>query len=126
LLNNVAVLDYAHGKKNSEVSEEQYLKLTQALVFRRQYLLYLDAVMQETNEAQQHLNQLQFKHDEALKELKYSCKSKSAVPVDQVYPLFITLAATWYTWFDELFMISFKRGIMETLQGSSKLLQQFG
>jgi hypothetical protein len=43
--------------------------------------------MQETNEAQQQLNQ-------------FARKSKSSGPTDQVYPLFITLASTWYTWFD--------------------------
>jgi hypothetical protein len=39
-----AILDYAHGKKTSEVSEEDAGIFTSGLVFQRQYLLYLDAL----------------------------------------------------------------------------------
>lgn len=55
------------------------------------------------------------KYNETLNELKFVCKSKSAVPVDQVYPLFISLATLWYGWFDHLFLLSFRRGIADTL-----------
>jgi hypothetical protein len=98
-------------------------QMTISLLFRRQYLLYLDAIMQETIQSQSHINQLQFKYEQTIDELKFACKSKSAVPVDQVYPLFIVLASTWYSFYDELFLISFKRGIMETLQKSSSMFE---
>jgi hypothetical protein len=60
------------------------------------------------------------KFEEALNELKSVCKSKSAVPVDQVYPLFISLSTLWSSLFDLLFLLSFRRGIMDTLVTSAK------
>jgi hypothetical protein len=56
------------------------------------------------------------KFEDTIQELKKTCKSKTAVPVDQVYPLFMQLAHLWSSWTDELFLLAFRRGILTQLE----------
>lgn len=92
---------------------------TLALAFQRQYLLYLDALQEQVDSSGMMMESMRTRFDDILKDLQFVCKSKSAVPVDQVYPLFISLATLWYSWFDLLFLLAFRRGIVETLIGYS-------
>ena len=52
------------------------------------------------------------KYEETIIELKKACKAKTAVPVDQVYPLFINLTILWNSWTNELYFLAFRRGIL--------------
>ncbi|KAI8930132.1 hypothetical protein BC831DRAFT_547026 [Entophlyctis helioformis] len=110
-----AVLDYADMTPNSEVSGELADRIRNALVFRRQYLIYLDALQDQVTKARQLLISIGEKFDESMRTLKVTCKSKTAVPVDQVYPHFITLSNLWSNWTDELFLLAFRRGIVDQL-----------
>ncbi|KAJ3268705.1 hypothetical protein HDV01_002358 [Terramyces sp. JEL0728] len=114
-----AALDYRKKTPNSEVSEELEQLLNHGLVFNRQYLIYLDALQEQVGSSQQILQKLTNRYDQALKDLKFACRSKTAVPVDQVYPLFISLATFWSSWFDQVFYLSFRRGILNTLVQSA-------
>ncbi|KAJ3321622.1 hypothetical protein HDV06_004037 [Boothiomyces sp. JEL0866] len=108
-----AALDYAKKTPNSEVTEELNQLLNFGLVFNRQYLIYLDALQEQVDSSQQILQKLSNGYDQALKDLKFACRSKTAVPVDQ--PLFISLSTFWSSWYDQIFYLSFRRGILNTL-----------
>ena len=112
-------MDYSVKNPRSEVTEPIANLFTQALAFQRQYLLYLDALQEQVDSSGVMMDTMRIRFDEILKDLQFVCKSKSAVPVDQVYPLFISLATLWYSWFDVLFLLAFRRGIVETLIGYS-------
>ncbi|KAH9264169.1 hypothetical protein BASA83_012367 [Batrachochytrium salamandrivorans] len=110
-----AVLDYKDATTNSEVSEESAERIRCALIFRRQHLIYLDAIQEQITKAQEVLVLIGEKFDETIRELKSTCKSKTAVPVDQVYPQFIRLFSLWSNWTDELFLLAFRRGVLDQI-----------
>ncbi|KAJ3314040.1 hypothetical protein HDV04_001071 [Boothiomyces sp. JEL0838] len=114
-----AALDYALKTPNSEVSDELNQLLNYGLVFNRQYLIYLDALQEQVDSSQQILQKLSNGFEQTLKDLKFACRSKTAVPVDQVYPLFISLSTYWSGWYDQIFYTSFRRGILNTLMHSA-------
>ncbi|KAI8801190.1 hypothetical protein BJ742DRAFT_779542 [Cladochytrium replicatum] len=95
-------------------------RVKSALIFRRQLLIYLDALQEQGEKSRKTLSQLTERFDEAIRDLKATCRSKTAVPVDQVYPLFILLATLWSNWLDELFLLAFRRGVLETIVAHSK------
>jgi len=44
------------------------------------------------------MEQLKTKQAEIMQRLKTACRTKSAVPVDQVYPMFVELSECWRNW----------------------------
>ncbi|KAL5032977.1 hypothetical protein BDV3_001497 [Batrachochytrium dendrobatidis] len=114
-----AVLDYENSTPDSEVTPEIAERVRCALVFRRQYLVYLDALQEQVSKARQMLISIGEKFDSTMQELKATCKSKTAVPVGQVYPQFIMIYDLWSNWTDELFLLAFKRGILDQLNNYS-------
>jgi hypothetical protein len=90
--------------------------LKHALILRRQVLLYLDALHEQMQQGKQHLVSLKEKFDGSIDDLKATCRAKAAVPVDQVYPLFMTLSAIWTSFQDTLFIFALRHGIVETLE----------
>ena len=68
------------------------------------------------------------KFSEKLKELRNACKSRSAVPVDQIYvrfnlsrnlrnkPIFIAVSQVWEAWKDNLCMLQFFAQVFENLR----------
>ena len=108
-------MDYKDSTTIPEITEEECRSILKGLAFQRQYLVYLDALRHQCIEADDHLTAFTTKHKDIMNDLVQACESKSAVPVDQVYPLFIQVATKWSFLFDLLFKISFKRGIMDKL-----------
>jgi hypothetical protein len=82
--------------------------------------MYLDALQDQMIRSRSSLVQLSAKFDASISELKANCRSKTAVSVDQVYPHFIVLSSLWGNWLDELFLLSFRRGIVSVLEFHSK------
>lgn len=117
-----ALLDYKNVTINAELTEDAADNVRAGLVFERQYLVYLDALREQVIEAEKHMVKFGMRYEEIITELKYVCKSKSAVPVDQVYPLFISLANQWTSLLDLLFLVAFRRGIADTLVKSAKTI----
>ncbi|KAJ3403922.1 hypothetical protein HDV05_007450, partial [Chytridiales sp. JEL 0842] len=76
-------------------------------------------IQEQTLKSRETLSQLGQKFDSTLQALKATCKSKTAVPVDQVYPHFITLSTLWTLFNDHLFLLSFRRGILDKLRTHS-------
>nr|KAJ3420559.1 hypothetical protein HK105_005531 [Polyrhizophydium stewartii] len=108
-------LDYADSTPNSEIHSDFANRIRAGLVFRRQYLIYLDALQEQVMKSRQTLVSIGERFDDGMRELKMTCKSKTAVPVDQVYPQFIMLSNLWSNWTDELFLLAFRRGIVDQL-----------
>jgi len=79
-----ALIDYAEDNK-VEFQECTLSDIKNALIFRRQYLMYLDALNDQLNKSKKVLDIVDSKFQSTLTELKTVCKSKTAVPVDQVY-----------------------------------------
>jgi hypothetical protein len=127
---HAAVIDYYNSVNGEcELPQEDHPKIIQTIIFKRQYLLYLDALHQQAEESSKFLDQIYQRYTTALEELKVVCKAKSAVPVDQVYviiyltkPLFIQLSKIWFSCFDELFLLSFRRGLLDTLVSHCRVL----
>lgn len=116
----MAVIDYAGNAVELEMSTSAINRIKSAIVFHRQYLMYLDALTDQTRRTRENLVELSQTYDDTIQDLKATCKSKTAVPVDQVYPLFIALANMWSTWMDELFLLAFRRGILDSIEYHSK------
>ncbi|KAG4105778.1 hypothetical protein H8356DRAFT_1633378 [Neocallimastix lanati (nom. inval.)] len=110
-----ALIDYSEDKK-VEFEESSLSDIKNALIFRRQYLMYLDALNDQLNKSKKVLDIVDSKFESTLAELKTVCKSKTAVPVDQVYPQFMTLSNLWMSWQDELYLLAIRRGITETIK----------
>ncbi|KAI8822053.1 uncharacterized protein EV422DRAFT_566477 [Fimicolochytrium jonesii] len=115
-----AVADYADVSPNPQLEDVSLPRLRSALVFKREFLIYLDALHEQTNRSRTTLETLTARFEEAVKELKVTCRAKTAVPVDQVYPPFILLANLWQNYMDELFLLAFRRGIVDTIQQHAK------
>lgn len=105
-----------HESDQSIIAQPILELVRKSLALRRQYLTYLDAVHDQTNSSNQFLTALATKFESALQTLKITCRSKSTVPVDQVYPQFIQLSKFWGEWMDELFLLVFRRGIVDALK----------
>ncbi|KAJ3041656.1 hypothetical protein HDV00_008933 [Rhizophlyctis rosea] len=115
-----AVIDYMDKSPRAEPTEVSPTRLRSALVFRRQYLIYLDALQEQITRSRTTLVALSERFDETVRDLKNTCKAKTAVPVDQVYPQFITVANLWSNWHDELFLLAFRRGILDTIEAAAR------
>lgn len=113
----LGVLDYTEKFPHNEVIPEGFniQRLKSALVFKRQMLMYSDALQDQFLKSRTTLLTLSTKFDAAIRELKVTCRAKTAVAVDQVYPQFILLANLWGKWLDELFLLAFRRGIVDML-----------
>lgn len=72
--------------------------LKKSLVFFRQLDLYLTLSRSSVMEQTSSMEQLKTKQAEIVQRLKTACRTKSAVPVDQVYPMFVELADCWRSW----------------------------
>ena len=80
---------------------------------------------------------LSTKFDNSIRELKASCRARTAVSVDQVYvkkyssfifkiiffkPQFILLSSLWSNWMDELFLLCYRRGILDMLEFFTRVI----
>ncbi|KAJ3329679.1 hypothetical protein HDU76_007401 [Blyttiomyces sp. JEL0837] len=119
----MAVIDYTTKALELELSPSSINKVKTAIVFYRQYLMYLDALHDQVSRTRESLQALGQRYDDTINDLKATCKSKTAVPVDQVYPQFIALANMWSTWMDELFLLAFRRGIIDQIDYHAKSFQ---
>ncbi|KAI9095273.1 hypothetical protein DFS34DRAFT_662809 [Phlyctochytrium arcticum] len=116
----LAVIDYADKSPRPELGDTSLARLRSSLIFRRQLLIYLDALTEQTERSDQTLHALAERFEETVRELKITCRAKTAVPVDQVYPQFIMLANLWTNYMEDLFLLAFRKGILDTLDGHSK------
>lgn len=80
-----AIIDLAAKSPSSIPEDLSILNVKQALVFKRQLLLYLDALQDQMIRSRSTLLSLSTKFDKSVIELKATCRAKTAVPVDQVY-----------------------------------------
>ncbi|KAJ3168655.1 hypothetical protein HDU88_001548 [Geranomyces variabilis] len=118
-----AIADYADNAPNPHLGELSLSKLRSALVFRREFLIYLDALQEQTVRSQTTLSTLTTRFNETVRDLKVTCRAKTAVPVDQVYPQFILLANLWQSYMDELFLLAFRQGVVSTIQKHARAFQ---
>ncbi|KAI8837529.1 hypothetical protein BC829DRAFT_447634 [Chytridium lagenaria] len=116
----LAIIDSSSKNVDSRLTPALLERIKSSLIFRRQYLMYLDALQEQLERTRQSLQKLGENFDEIIRDLKSTCKAKTAVPVDQVYPQFIALANLWTKWMDELFYVAFRRGILDTIHYHSK------
>jgi hypothetical protein len=116
----LSVLDYVSKAQEVGISAERLNRVKSVLVFKRQYLMYLDALQDQMHKTRETLQALGTKFDDTIRDLKNTCKSKTAVPVDQVYPQFIAVANLWSNWIDELFLLAFRRGILDKIHYHSQ------
>jgi Domain of unknown function len=110
-----AIIDFKESTTATDLNEVELKRILKALVFERQYLVYLDAIRQQSIESRNLLVQFNTKYEEIMTDIFNACKSKSAVPVDHVYPLFTKVATRWTSLFDLLSRISFQKGIADKL-----------
>lgn len=90
-------------------------RLVHGLIFHHQLCVYLSAMQDIAKSTIKTLQTIDNKFAESLTALKETCQARSAVPVDQVYPNFITLANLWINYQDELFCVAFRQGMVDTL-----------
>ncbi|KAI8911385.1 hypothetical protein DFJ77DRAFT_469813 [Powellomyces hirtus] len=118
-----AVAEYADTSSNPHLGELSLSRLRSALVFRREFLIYLDALQEQTVRSQTTLSTLTSRFNDTVRDLKVTCRAKTAVPVDQVYPQFILLANLWQNYMDELFLLAFRQGVVHTIQQHARSFQ---
>ncbi|KAL7749010.1 hypothetical protein RI367_005659 [Sorochytrium milnesiophthora] len=109
-----------HGHTSRALGEPKMRTYTNQLIFRRQLLIYLDALVEQLAASKLVLKNLAEKYDSALGDLKGTIRARSAIPVDQVYPLFMSVAAVWESYQDELFVLAMRRGIADFLLADTK------
>lgn len=83
----VAVLEYSIRVPDTLPAEISITTTKRGLAFRRQLLMYLDALQDQMIRSRSSLIQLSTKFDDSITELKTNCRAKTAVSVDQVYVL---------------------------------------
>ncbi|KAJ3126116.1 hypothetical protein HK100_010425 [Physocladia obscura] len=115
----MAVIDSYDAE--SEMSDSEIARVKSGIIFQRQYLMYLDALHDQLSRTKDALTQIGERFDETIRDLKSTCKAKTAVPVDQ--PMFIALANLWSNWMDELFLVAFRRGILDKIEYHSNLTE---
>jgi hypothetical protein len=81
----LAIIDYSVKIPDTLPSEISVLSIKKTLSFKRQLLMYLDALQDQMIRSRASLIQLSAKFDSSITELKANCRSKTAVSVDQVY-----------------------------------------
>ncbi|TPX65418.1 hypothetical protein SpCBS45565_g05200 [Spizellomyces sp. 'palustris'] len=113
-----AIADYSEKAPRPELGDLALARLKSSLVFRRQFLIYLDALQEQTNRSAETLSTLKERFEETVRDLKTTCRAKTAVPVDQ--PQFIMLANLWTNYMDELFLLAFRKGILNNIEEHSK------
>ncbi|KAJ3224253.1 hypothetical protein HK099_008709 [Clydaea vesicula] len=113
-------IDYLTKFPEEQFEEVSLPNIKSALAFRRQLLMYLDALQDQMIRSRSTLLTLSNKFDSSVQELKTICRAKTAVAVDQVYPHFLLLSSLWINWLDELFLLSFRRGLIDVLEFHSK------
>ncbi|KAJ3097053.1 hypothetical protein HDU97_005312 [Phlyctochytrium planicorne] len=79
------ILDSTNSSVNPKVTGPFLDRLKATLIYRRQYLMYLDALQEQLEKTRQNLTKLGENFDDIIRDLKSTCKAKTAVPVDQVY-----------------------------------------
>ncbi|TPX34453.1 hypothetical protein SmJEL517_g02912 [Synchytrium microbalum] len=95
-------------------------QLKSGLIFQRQLLTYLDALEDTCQRSNTALTALSARFESSIQELKSTCRAKTAVPVDQVYPQFIAISALWMAWLDELYLLAFRQGLVSQLEAHSR------
>lgn len=117
--NYTSVIDYFATTEGTafaaSYSTDIVEKIKRALIFHRQLRLFLSAVHEQLVASREALQSVNEKYEAAIRDLKQACRSKSAVPVDQVYPHFMNLATVWTSYRDTLFLLALRQGILETL-----------
>ncbi|KAJ3220411.1 hypothetical protein HDU67_000078 [Dinochytrium kinnereticum] len=88
----LATLDSAAKSVNPKLNNSLLERVRSTLVFKRQYLMYLDALQEQLERTRQSLSKLGENFDEIIRDLKSTCKAKTAVPVDQVYCFEVTIS----------------------------------
>lgn len=89
--------------------------LLQSVVFFNQIDLFLSAIQKQLSESKNVLESLNIKMKTVVQTLHTLCRLRSAVPVDQVYPQFMTLASLWECFQDELFVDAMRHGIADSI-----------
>lgn len=87
-----------------------------ALLFFRQCAEEAKSIAEQITAAIKHQQTLTETDQATLKELKTACTAKTAVPVEQVFPLFVDLANHWQLWRDEWQKAVFFKRCAETMQ----------
>lgn len=84
----------------ANVNEKVPLTVLQSEIFcfHRQFNFYLDTLHNLRNNIHQKLVHFGNEYNNTMIELRRICRSRSAVPVDQVYPFFVLLSKIWAAW----------------------------
>ncbi len=86
--------------------------LKSSLVFYRQLYRYLKQMDQEIKHTETLLKHLNNTFNQTIAGLKTLCKSRTAIPVEQVYPLFVELSKFWSQWRDLKYLIPVKLEVL--------------
>lgn len=85
LLSLSAIVEYNEKVPDTLPSDIDVGKIKKALAFKRQLLMYLDALQDQMIRSRSSLIQLSNKFDASISQLRANCRAKTAVSVDQVY-----------------------------------------
>ncbi|XP_022407974.1 cilia- and flagella-associated protein 206 [Delphinapterus leucas] len=93
--------------KNPLLSQElQPYMLKEALYNVRQYEFFLQIILSDIITCAQEVEMMIKQLGAQLEQLKFTVKSKTAVPTSQVFPIFIALSNLWTSFQDETVLIS--------------------
>ena len=124
----IAIIKVLIEKKSPESSKEEkeiLVRLKEGLTFSYQFLTYLKTLDENRLSSDKVLQSNMARFKDCLRELKGTCKSKTAVPVDHVYPQFMLLSTCWNNLKDELFFLEFRRNLLTRLIKYSKVITVF-
>ncbi|KAJ3300584.1 hypothetical protein HK104_009919 [Borealophlyctis nickersoniae] len=117
-----AVIDYFDKSPHAEMNDVSPTRLRSALRAAESdeddKRPTFQTLQEQIARSRSTLTALSERYDETVHDLKNTCKAKTAVPVDQ--PQFIAVANLWSNWLDELFLLAFRRGILDTIEFHSK------
>ena len=110
-------------KGQDELSEAsvQHSYYTEALINISQLHGFVKIILSDALRARQQVSNLESKFQGHIESLKECVKAKTAVPTEQVFPHFASLATLWQSFQDEMFYVTFRSDVMNTLLGFGKM-----
>lgn len=81
-------LIYAKLRRNLKISETQSCRLNDELINRRQFLRFVEEILQETKTCRNSISSILETYESAIGELRSTINNKSSVPKEYVFPKF--------------------------------------
>ena len=102
-------------------SREQYPQIRDCLINLRQYEAFLQVILGDLDTASRNVEQAHARFEAGMGSLREAVHSKSAVPTEIVYPLFMAVTSEWAKYQDELVLLSVLSNVHSNMRQFCKM-----